>query len=112
MGTRATDIDECLMPHPGEPAILKKYPSAFFGTNPHSLLTTLGVDTTLLVGNSTRRRVQAGAAHGAGTLIIAGIARFCRTPISPPRLTNCPASDHHSFNPDSNQRGISWPVLA
>ncbi len=59
MGTRAAEIDERLMPHPGEPVILKKYPSGFFGTNLHSLLTTLGVDTTLLVGNSTSGCVRA-----------------------------------------------------
>ena len=61
MGTRAVEIDERLIPHPGEPVILKKYPSAFFGTNLHSLLTTLGVDTTLLVGNSTSGCVRATA---------------------------------------------------
>ena len=61
MGTRAAEIDERLMPHPGEPVILKKYPSGFFGTNLHSLLTTLGVDTTLLVGNSTSGCVRATA---------------------------------------------------
>lgn len=59
MGTRAAEIDERLMPHPGEPVILKKYASGFFGTNLHSLLTTLGVDTTLLVGNSTSGCVRA-----------------------------------------------------
>lgn len=61
MNSRAAQIDERLQPHPGEPVILKKYPSGFFGTNLHSLLTSLRTDTTVLVGNSTSGCVRATA---------------------------------------------------
>ncbi len=61
MNSRAADIDERLQPHPGEPVILKKYPSGFFGTNLHSLLTSYRADTTVLVGNSTSGCVRATA---------------------------------------------------
>lgn len=60
-GTWATEIDERLKPQPLEPIIKKKAPSGFFGTNLHSLLTGMRVDTTILVGNSTSGCVRATA---------------------------------------------------
>ncbi|MEC8135247.1 MAG: isochorismatase family protein, partial [Pseudomonadota bacterium] len=41
--------------------ITKKFPSAFCGTNLQSQLTGLGVDTTIIVGNSTSGCVRATA---------------------------------------------------
>jgi len=61
IGSKGAQIDERLNPHPTEPVILKKYPSGFFGTNLHSLLTSVGADTTILVGNSTSGCVRATA---------------------------------------------------
>ena len=41
--------------------MVKKFPSAFYGTNLQSQLTGLGVDTTIIVGNSTSGCVRASA---------------------------------------------------
>jgi len=59
LGSRATEIDERVKPKPNEPIIVKKYTSSFFGTSLSSLLNSLRVDTTILVGNSTSGCIRA-----------------------------------------------------
>src|SRR5690606_25313082 len=46
---------------PNEPILLKKYASSFFGTDLMSRLTSMGVDTVILMGCSTSGCVRATA---------------------------------------------------
>ena len=48
-------------PLPGEVVVVKQYASGFFGTSLASTLTSLGIDTTVLVGVSTSGCVRATA---------------------------------------------------
>lgn len=60
-GSTASQIDPRLPMHPGDHLIKKKFASGFYGTHLQSLLTHLGVDTTIVVGNSTSGCVRATA---------------------------------------------------
>ena len=74
-GSLAVAIDRALDPKPEEPVIVKKFPSAFFGTDLHARLARLGVDTVLLTGCTTSVCVRATAIdamqHGYRTLVVA-----------------------------------------
>jgi maleamate amidohydrolase len=61
LGTPAVDVDTRLAPARGEPIILKKYASSFFGTDLGSRLTSAGVDTLLITGATTSGCVRATA---------------------------------------------------
>lgn len=61
LGTAATEVNPALGRRPDETLIVKKYPSAFFGTPLASTLTALGVDTTIVTGCSTSACVRATA---------------------------------------------------
>lgn len=52
---------EGLAPREGEPVVVKKYPSGFFGTTLQTQLTVRGVDTVVLCGVSTSGCVRATA---------------------------------------------------
>jgi nicotinamidase-related amidase len=58
-GSKAVEIDERVKPESHELLIVKKQASAFFGTHLAPLLWGLGVDTAILVGNSTSGCVRA-----------------------------------------------------
>ena len=58
-GTPGVDIDLRLPVEESDHLLVKKFPSAFYGTNLQSMLTGLGVDTTIIVGNSTSGCVRA-----------------------------------------------------
>ena len=58
-GTEGVDIDPRLPVEESDHLLVKKFPSAFYGTNLQSLLTGLGVDTTSIGGNSTCGCVRA-----------------------------------------------------
>ena len=58
-GTEGVDIDPRLPVEESDHLLVKKFPSAFYGTNLQSQLTGLGVDTTIIVGNSTSGCVRA-----------------------------------------------------
>lgn len=58
-GSRATEIDSRLSPMPSEPVILKKYPSAFFGTPLASMLVKRCIDTVIICGCTTSGCVRA-----------------------------------------------------
>lgn len=60
-GTPAVDLDERLGRRPGEEVILKKYASAFFGTDLLSRLNARRVDTLLIAGCTTSGCVRATA---------------------------------------------------
>ena len=57
----AMEIDDRLAPEPGEAIIVKKYPSAFFGTDLRDRLDALDVDTVVLAGCTTSCCVRATA---------------------------------------------------
>jgi maleamate amidohydrolase len=61
LGTPAVEVDSRLTPARGEQIILKKYASAFFGTDFGSRLTSAGVDTLLITGATTSGCVRATA---------------------------------------------------
>lgn len=60
-GSRAVEIDERLAVRADEPVIVKKYPSAFFGTDFEDLLKRDGVDTLIITGCTTSACVRATA---------------------------------------------------
>ena len=61
IGSEASEIDPRVPVMDEDHLITKKFPSAFYGTNLQSQLTGLGVDTTIIVGNSTSGCVRATA---------------------------------------------------
>lgn len=61
LGSEGADIDPRLPMTDADHLLVKKFPSAFYGTNLQSQLTGLGVDTTIIVGNSTSGCVRATA---------------------------------------------------
>jgi maleamate amidohydrolase len=61
LGTPAVEVDSRVAPAPGEQIVLKKYASAFFGTDLASRLTSTGVDTLLITGATTSGCVRATA---------------------------------------------------
>ena len=50
LGTDAVAIDERIAPEPGEQVLVKKFASAFHGTNLASFLRAAGVDTVVVTG--------------------------------------------------------------
>lgn len=58
-GSTDVEIDPRLPVEESDHLLVKKFPSAFYGTNLQSMLTGLGVDTTIIVGNSTSGCVRA-----------------------------------------------------
>ena len=63
-GSPLTEVDPRLKPEPGEHVAVKKFASAFFGTNVASLLTSEGVDTIILTGTTTSGCIRASAIDG------------------------------------------------
>jgi len=61
IGGRWVEIDARLDPQPGEPVVLKKGASAFFGTNLASILIAQGVDSVILCGATTSGCIRATA---------------------------------------------------
>ena len=60
-GSPGAEIHPAVTPEPGDQVMVKKRPSAFFGTPLTSLLIDRGVDTVILVGGSTSNCVRASA---------------------------------------------------
>ena len=60
-GSEGVEIDPRLPVTDADHLLVKKFPSAFYGTNLQSQLTSLGIDTTIIVGNSTSGCVRASA---------------------------------------------------
>lgn len=58
-GSELVDIDPRLPVAESDHLMVKKFPSGFYGTHLQSMLTGLGVDTTIVVGNSTSGCVRA-----------------------------------------------------
>jgi nicotinamidase-related amidase len=73
LGTEAVAVDERVAPEGDERVILKKYASAFFGTDLETELTTHRVDTLVLAGVTTSGCIRATAIdslqHGYRTLV-------------------------------------------
>lgn len=72
-GSDAVAIDAELAPRPDETVLVKKFPSAFFGTDLHSRLVGEGVDTLIVSGCTTsvcvRATVVDSMQHGYHTLV-------------------------------------------
>lgn len=73
LGTEAVEVNERIAPMDDERVILKKYASAFFGTDLQTELTTNRVDTLVLAGVTTSGCVRATAVdslqHGYRTVV-------------------------------------------
>lgn len=73
LGTAAVEVDDRIAPEDTERVILKKYASAFFGTDLVTELTTDGVDTLVIAGVTTSGCVRATAVdslqHGYRTIV-------------------------------------------
>lgn len=61
LGTEAVEVDARIAPHDDERVILKKYASAFFGTDLETELTTHRVDTLVITGVTTSGCIRATA---------------------------------------------------
>jgi len=73
LGTDRVEVDDRIEPIDDERVILKKYASAFFGTDLQSELTTNRVDTLVIAGVTTSGCVRATAVdslqHGYRTIV-------------------------------------------
>lgn len=73
LGTERVAVDDRIEPRDTERVVLKKYASAFFGTDLQTELTTNGVDTLVLAGVTTSGCVRATAVdslqHGYRTVV-------------------------------------------
>ena len=73
LGTAAVEVDDRVEPVGDERVILKKYASAFFGTDLGTELTTDGVDTLVVAGVTTSGCIRATAVdslqHGYRTIV-------------------------------------------
>jgi maleamate amidohydrolase len=63
-GSPGAELDPRLSRRPEEPVVVKKYASAYFGTDLASRLTSRGIDTILLAGCTTSGCVRATAVDG------------------------------------------------
>src|SRR5205823_7352556 len=74
-GTPMVEIDAALGVRPGEPVIVKKFPSAFHGTPLREMLAEKRVDTLILAGCTTSVCVRATALdamqHGLRCVLVA-----------------------------------------
>jgi nicotinamidase-related amidase len=61
IGSELVELDPRVTRAEGEPLLIKKCPSAFFGTYLAGMLTALGVDTVIIVGCSTSGCIRATA---------------------------------------------------
>jgi maleamate amidohydrolase len=64
IGADAVALDPRLGRQPGEPCLVKKYASSFFGTDLGSRLVLLGTDTLIVTGCTTSGCVRATAVDG------------------------------------------------
>jgi nicotinamidase-related amidase len=73
LGTEAVEVDDRIAPDGDERVILKKYASAFFGTDLETELTTHRVDTLVIAGVTTSGCIRATAVdslqHGYRTIV-------------------------------------------
>ncbi len=73
-GTPAVDVDDRLRRRSDEPLIVKKFASAFFGTDLASRLTSRAVDTVIITGCTTSGCVRATAVdalqHGFRPMVV------------------------------------------
>ncbi len=58
-GTQGAKIVDEITPEPGDVVIVKKRPSAFFGTILNTMLIQRGVDTLVIVGGTTSNCIRA-----------------------------------------------------
>jgi nicotinamidase-related amidase len=76
-GTEPTKIDPRLGFQQGEIYLVKKWLSAFFGTNLNGYLTSQGVDTVIITGCSTSACVRATATDALGSGFRPMVVREC-----------------------------------
>lgn len=72
-----SEIDERIPPLENEPVIIKKFASAFFGTNLASYLTAERVDTVIVTGSTTSGCVRASALDALQSGFTVVVPREC-----------------------------------
>lgn len=77
LGSTWVEIDDRIAPRPGEHVILKKFSSAFLGTNLGLLLSSQRIDTVIIAGCSTSGCVRAAAHDACSYGYRAIVAREC-----------------------------------
>jgi maleamate amidohydrolase len=74
LGSDAVAIDERIAPEPGEQVIVKKFASAFFGTNLAAYLRAAGVDTVIITGvtmaGCVRHTTEDALGHGFRPIVV------------------------------------------
>ena len=74
LGSDAVAIDERIAPEPGDQVIVKKFASAFFGTNLANLLRAAGVDTVIVTGvtmaGCVRHTVEDAIGYGFRPIVV------------------------------------------
>jgi N-carbamoylsarcosine amidase len=74
LGTDAVAIDDRISPEPGEQVIVKKFASAFFGTNLAAYLRSAGVDTVIITGvtmaGCVRHTTEDALGHGFRPIVV------------------------------------------
>lgn len=88
-GSKWAPIDERLSPRHDEYRIIKKYPSAFFGTNLGSLLTSQKVDTVIVTGCATSGCIRA---------TVLDALQYGFRPIIPAECVGDRCQEAHEFN--------------
>ena len=76
-GSKESQIVPELAPRSGELVIEKRFPSGFYGTSLHSYLTTCGVDTVIVTGDSTSGCVRATVVDAVSSGFRVVIPRQC-----------------------------------
>jgi N-carbamoylsarcosine amidase len=74
LGTDAVAIDERIAPEPGDQVIVKKFASAFFGTNLAAYLRAASVDTVIITGvtmaGCVRHTTEDAIGHGFRPIVV------------------------------------------
>jgi nicotinamidase-related amidase len=76
-GSKESQIVPELAPRAGELVLEKRFPSGFYGTSLHSYLTTCGVDTVVVTGDSTSGCVRATVVDAVSSGFRVVIPRQC-----------------------------------
>lgn len=106
---RWSAIDPRVLPAEGEPVIVKKFASAFFGTALASLFASQGVDTVIVTGSTTSGCVRASAVDAMQSGFRVVVPRECVADRAPgPHEANLFDLDAKYADVVSLQEVLTW----